>query len=128
LAATGYDIQTGPPGGSKGEEKGKERDLLDAERATQRSSERNTYSVQVQPRLKVLRDYLRALWVRALATLYVSALGSAPRPSHEGQSFDQLWKIDRRSCISGLPQPRQRALSASDADLEQLIKLIIAFK
>jgi hypothetical protein len=49
------------------------------------------------------------------------ALGLDAGCANQGQSFDQLWKIARRSCISGLPQPRQRALSASDADLKQVI-------
>src|SRR6266446_8590746 len=46
------------------------------------------------------------------------ALGLDAESSNQAQSFDQLWKIARRSCISSLPKPRQRALSAPDADLK----------
>jgi hypothetical protein len=38
------------------------------------------------------------------------------------QSLDQLGKVAARRRISGLAQPRQRALSAADADLEQFIQ------
>ena len=50
------------------------------------------------------------------------ALGLDAEGANQAQSFDQLWEIASRSCISGLPQPRQRALSAPDTDLEQLIE------
>ena len=50
------------------------------------------------------------------------ALGLDAASANQTQSFDQLWKIAWRGRISGLPQPRQRALSAPDADLEQLIQ------
>jgi hypothetical protein len=38
------------------------------------------------------------------------------------QSLDQFGKVAARRRIYGLPQPRQRALSAADADLKQLIQ------
>jgi DNA methylase len=50
------------------------------------------------------------------------ALGLDAARANQTQAFDQLWKIACRGRISGLPQPRQRALSAPDADLEQLIQ------
>lgn len=50
------------------------------------------------------------------------ALGLDAEGANEAQSFDQLWEVARRSCISGLPQPRQCALPSPDADIEQLIE------
>lgn len=52
------------------------------------------------------------------------ALGLDAESANQAQPFDQLGKVARRSGISGLPQPRQRALSAPGADFKQLIELI----
>ena len=50
------------------------------------------------------------------------ALGLDAEGANQAQSFAQLGKIARRSGLSGLPQPRQHALSAPGADLKQLIE------
>lgn len=51
-----------------------------------------------------------------------NALGLDAEGADQRQSLDQLWEIASRDCISGLPQPRDRTLSTSDSDLEQLVE------
>ena len=57
---------------------------------------------------------LHGQWDIALRDLD-NALGLDAKGANQAQSFDQLGKIARCSCISGLPQPRQRTLSAPSA-------------
>jgi hypothetical protein len=52
------------------------------------------------------------------------AFGLDAEVANQAQSLDQLWEIARRRNIGGLPQPRDGALSASDAHLEHLIKRV----
>jgi len=52
------------------------------------------------------------------------ALGLDAERAHLAQALDQLGKIAAGRRIGGLPQPRQRALAATDTDLEQLIQCL----
>jgi hypothetical protein len=50
------------------------------------------------------------------------ALGLNAEGANQAQPFDQPWEIASRCRKSGLPYPSQRALSATSADLKQLIE------
>ena len=52
----------------------------------------------------------------------IRRLGLNAKGAYQGQALDQFREIPGRRRIRSLPQPRQRAVSAADANLEQLIQ------
>jgi hypothetical protein len=69
----------------------------------------------------VLHGTLPALAGKLKPIVLVNARGALrldAERAHLTQPFDQLGKVAARRRVSGLPQPRQRALSTADADFK----------